>query len=234
MKNNKLISRRIRLAKLCQRASLKFSPPSSMARIPLSCFFGQFGASTLQRWASVKSSIHEAAYSGDAELVPNNRSYDRAEDLNGVQHFLVRKGRDTHLECDARDAAENFIHIEDLFRDRLGVADQQRASRSAQGVELSTCGRGPAAFLADFRKGVCIAWKEYFRGFVRGVREKANGVKTYSKPLGGMSGAAPSLAVEVYERAEASRLTADNGNHERKSQHAGANERFGRAADADP
>jgi len=94
-----------------------------MARIPLSRFLGQFGAGTLQRWTSVKSSIHEAAYSGDAELVPNNRSYDGAEDFNGVQHFWVRKRRDTHWECDARDATQNIIHVKDLFRNSFGVAD---------------------------------------------------------------------------------------------------------------
>ena len=75
------------------------------------------------------------AYRDDAELVPDNRCHVGAEDLDGVQHFLVRKRRDTHLECDAGDATENFIHIKDLFRDRFSVADQQRAGRSAQGVE---------------------------------------------------------------------------------------------------
>jgi len=138
------------------------------------------------------------------------------------------------LECDARDAAQNIIHVKDLFRDSFGVADQQRASRSAQGVELSACGRGPAALPADFRKGVRRAWKEYSRGFVCGVREKANGVKTYSKPLGRMTGAAPSLVVEVYEWAEASRLGADNGHHKRKAEDTGANEGLGSAADPNP
>ena len=46
-----------------------------------------------------------------------------AEDFYGVQHFFAWKRRDTHLECDAGDAAENFIHVEDLFRDRFGIAD---------------------------------------------------------------------------------------------------------------
>src|SRR5467141_1330551 len=174
------------------------------------------------------------AHSCDAELVPDNGRHDGAEDLYGVQHFLVRKRRDTHLECDAGDAAENFIHIKDLFRDLFSVVDQQRAGRSAQGVELSACGSGPAAFLADFGKSVRIAWKEYFRGLVSGVCEKANRMKTYGKSLGGMAGAAPSLAVEVYERTEAFRLTADYRHHKRKSEHAGANEGFGGAADTDP
>src|SRR5207253_4406733 len=49
-----------------------------------------------------------------------------------------------------------------------------------------------------------------------------------------MTGATPSLAIEVYKRPKASGLTADDGNHERKSEHSCANERFGRAADTDP
>src|SRR5256885_16087165 len=121
---------------------------------------------------------------GDAELVPDNRCHDGAEDLYGVQHFLVGKRRDTHLECDAGDAAENFVHIKDLFRDRFSVADQQRAGRSTQGVELSARGGWPAAFLADFGTGVRIAWIEYFRGFVCASGEKANGMQTYRKSLG--------------------------------------------------
>ena len=182
----------------------------------------------------LKSSIHQARTGVTLELAPDDRRHLSAEDLYGVQHFLVRKRRDTHLECDAGDATENFIHVKDLFRDRFSVADQQRAGRSAQGVELSACGGWPAAFLADFGKRVRIAWKEYFRGFVRGVCEKANGMKTYGKLLGRMTGAAPSLAVEVYKWAEASGFTADDGHHERKSEHSCANERFGRAADTDP
>jgi len=99
-----------------------------------------------------------------------------------VQHFFVRQRRDTHLECDARNAAKNFIHVKDLVRDRFGVTDQQRAGRSAQGVKLSACGGWPAAFLAEFSKRVRIAWKEYFAGFVRGVREKTNGIADRLNP----------------------------------------------------
>src|SRR5580692_518151 len=174
------------------------------------------------------------AYRDDGEFAPDNRCHVGAEDLDGVQHFLVRKRRDTHLECDAGDATENFIHVKDLFRDRFSIADQQRAGRSTQGVELRACGGRPAAFLANFGKGVGIAWKEYFRGFVRVSSEKAHGMKTYCKSLGRMSSAAPSLAIEVYEWTEAPRFTADYGHHKRKSEHACANEGFGCSADTDP
>src|SRR5580704_6293763 len=174
------------------------------------------------------------AYRGDAEFVPYNGCDRGAEDLYGVQHFLVRKRRDAHLECDAGDTAENFIHVKDLFRDRFSVANQQRTGRSAQGVELSACGGWPAAFLSDFGKRVRIARKEYISGFFRGAREKSDGVKTYSKSLGGMTRAAPGLAVKVYEWAEAFGLTADYGHHKRKSEHTRTNEGFGGAADPDP
>jgi len=157
-----------------------------------------------------------------------------AEDFYRVQHFFMWQRRDTHLECDARNATENFIHVKDLFRDRFSVADQQSAGRSAQGVKLSACGGWPAALLADFRKRVRIAWKEYFCGSVRGVCEKADGMKTYGELLGRMTGATPSLSIEVYKRPEASGFTADDGNHERESEHSCANERFGRAADTYP
>jgi hypothetical protein len=63
------------------------------------------------------------AQRSDAELAPDNRSHVGAEDFYGVQHFFVWQRRDTHLECDARNATENFIHVKDLFRDRFGVAD---------------------------------------------------------------------------------------------------------------
>ncbi len=130
-------------------------------------------------------------YGHDTKLVPDDRCYGGAEDLYGMQHLLVWKRRDTHLECDAGDATENFIHIKDLLRDRFSIADQQCASGSALGVELSARGGWPATFLSNFGKGVRIARIEYFRGFVRGVTEKANGVKTYSKLLGGMTSPAP-------------------------------------------
>jgi hypothetical protein len=49
-----------------------------------------------------------------------------------------------------------------------------------------------------------------------------------------MTGSAPSLAIQVDERAEAPWLTADYGHYQRKSKHARTSERFGRAADTDP
>ena len=68
-------------------------------------------------------SYRSGANSGDAEFVPDDRRHLSAEDFYGVQHFFVWQRRDTHLECDARNASKNFINVKDLFRDRFSVAD---------------------------------------------------------------------------------------------------------------
>src|ERR1700733_1474126 len=168
------------------------------------------------------------------QLVAHNRSHLSAQNLYRAQHFLVRKRGYAHLECDARDAAESFVYVKDFFRDRSSVTYQQRSSGPALCVELRAGGGRPAAFLADFGKSVCVTWKESIRGFVCGVREKADGMKTDSEAVGGMAGASPGFAVEVNERAETYRLAADDGDHERKSEHSRANKGFGRAAHTDP
>src|ERR1700687_2268570 len=50
----------------------------------------------------------------------------------------------------------------------------------------------------------------------------------------GVAGAAASLAISIDERAESFGFATDDGNHERQPKHAGADERSGGTADADP
>src|SRR5580704_18078719 len=171
------------------------------------------------------------SYWCDVEFTPDDRCHACSEDFYGVQHLLMRKRRDTHLKCDSRDPTENFIYIQDFFRDRFSLADQQSAGWPAQGVELCARVGWPAAFFADFGKGVRIAWKEYVRGFFCGRCEKAYGMEAHRKLLGRMTGAATSLAVDVNEWSEAFRFAADDCHHKRKSEHTRANEGFGSPAD---
>ena len=63
-------------------------------------------------------------WSSSGEFSPNDGRDAGAQNFYGSQHLLMRKRRDTHLERDARDAAENFIHIQYLFRNGFGVADK--------------------------------------------------------------------------------------------------------------
>jgi integrase len=84
----------------------------------------------------------------------------------------VRKRRDAHLESDARDSAEDFILVQDFFRNRFGVADEQRAGGPAHGVELRSGGLRPTAFLADLGKRVRIPWIKVV-GSLPGVQRDA-------------------------------------------------------------
>ena len=54
---------------------------------------------------------HPVVRSEVLHLVAHDRSYLSAQDFYGMQHFLVRKRGDTHLESDARDATESFVYI---------------------------------------------------------------------------------------------------------------------------
>ena len=88
----------------------------------------------------------------------------------------MRQRRDTHLECDARDAAEGIIHVQYFLRDSLGVADQQRTRGSAHGVELRPGSWGPAALLADLGECVCVSWIKVVGSLFGGVSKEADGV----------------------------------------------------------
>ena len=146
----------------------------------------------------------------------------------------MRESRDAHLESDARDATESFGYVKDFSCHRCSVTDEEGAGGAALRIELGAGGGGPAAFLAYFGEGVGITWEESFGGFGGGVCEKADGVEADGELLGGMSGATTGFAVEINEGAETDGLAADDGDHERKSEHAGADEGFGSTAYTDP
>src|ERR1700686_471861 len=96
-----------------------------------------------------------------------------------MQHLLMRKRRDAHLERDARDAAEDFIVIQYFLRNRFGIADEQRAGGPAYGVELRPGGRWPAAFLPDLGERMRVPWIKVVGSLLGGVGQKADGVKSH-------------------------------------------------------
>jgi hypothetical protein len=114
------------------------------------------GANPAEMHLELFSSSYFSCRMSGGEFLANDRRDARPQDLDGAQHLVMRKGGDAHLERDARDAAENFIVVKYLFRNRVGVADEQRAGGPARGVELSSSGRRPAAFLADLGERVRI------------------------------------------------------------------------------
>src|SRR6266853_4520357 len=126
----------------------------------------------------------------------------------------MRQRRNTHLERDARDAAEGIIHVHYLLRDCLGISDQQRTGRSAHSVELCPRGRGPAALLADLSERMCVPRIEVVRSLLGCVSQEADRMKTHDEFLGRVTRAAACLAVKVDKRAESFRFATDDSDHE--------------------
>jgi hypothetical protein len=101
----------------------------------------------------------------------------------------------------------------------------------------SNCARvvgGPAAFLSNFREAVRIKGIEIVRGPLGRVAQKTDGVETHHQFLRAVTGAAASLSVEIDQRAKASRLSTDDGDRQRETELACADERGWRATHTDP
>src|ERR1700721_672660 len=146
----------------------------------------------------------------------------------------MRQRRDPHLESNARKAAEGIVYIKYLLRNRFGVANQQRTRGSAQSVKLRPGSWGPAAFFTDLGERVGISRVEIVCSLLGRVSQKADCVKAYDEFLGGVAGAPPRFAIKLDERPKSLWFAANDGDHQRESERAGANERCGSSTDPDP
>src|SRR5260221_343012 len=99
------------------------------------------------------------AYSGNAEVMPDDRCHDGAEYLYGVQHCLVWKRRDTHLECDAGDAGANegFGGAADTDPYRQRILQRARVDRLA--------GKSRAVFAGPVHLRACPNFQEKIEFF---------------------------------------------------------------------
>ena len=104
----------------------------------------------------------------------------------------------------------------DLLSHFVGIADQQRAEWTSLGVERATGHRGPAALLPDVGDGTGIAGIELvgrLLGCLGDIAERVNAdfqsIRREARLLTG-------FAVEIDERPEPPRFTADDRHHQRK------------------
>jgi len=158
--------------------------------------------------------------------------YAGTEEFDGVHEFVVGESGDAHLKADAGDAAEGFVHLEELGGYGFGIANHEGSGGAAEGFELAAGDWGPAAFFADFGEGFGVAGEEVVRGLLVGVGNIAEGVDADFEFFGGVAGALAGFAVEVDEGTEAVGLAADDGDHEGKAEDAGADEGLRCAADS--
>ena len=149
-----------------------------------------------------------------------------------MHESVVAEGGYAHLEADAGDAAEGFVHLEELGGYGFGVADHERAGGAAERFELAAGDGRPAALFADFGEGFGVAGEEVVCGLLVGVGDVAESVDADFELLGGVAGAFAGFAVEVDEGAKAVGLAADDGDHERQAECASADEGLRGAADS--
>src|SRR5439155_17455069 len=124
--------------------------------------------------------------------------------------------------------------MQDLFRDRLRISDNERTGRSEQGVEMCARDWRPAAFLPDLRKTSRITGKKLVFGRRRTVGDIAQRMNANLELIRRMAGAQTSLAVTVDQWPKSVRFPTDNRDHQRQPEHAGANKRARRASDTEP
>ena len=110
-----------------------------------------------------------------------------------MHEFVVAQGGDAHLEADAGDAAQVFVHLEELGCYGLGIADQQCAPGTAEGFELAAGDRWPAALFADLAESVAIGRPERFERLRARVGKKTNRVNAHREFVGSVAGFTPGL-----------------------------------------
>src|SRR4051794_7180120 len=103
--------------------------------------------------------------------------------------------------------------MQDLFRDSLGISDNERSGRSEQGVEMCASDWRPAAFLPDFRKTARITGKEIVCRLCRTVGNIAQRMNADLELIWSVSRPQTRFTVTVDQWPEAVRFPADDGNH---------------------
>jgi hypothetical protein len=121
---------------------------------------------------TTSASFDGGAYRARTELPADDGRDSGSQNFDSTQHLLMRQRRHTHLECDARDAAEGLVHVEYFLRDSFSIADQQGTRGSAYGVELCPCSWGPTALLANLGERVRVSRIKVIRSLLGCVSRK--------------------------------------------------------------
>jgi len=117
------------------------------------------------------------------------------------------------LKSEAGDTTKRFTVANDLLYYFFGVADEQRALRGSLRIEVSTGDGRPSALLRDRGDGAGVAWEGVIDGLLCRACDIAQGVYADSQSIGRVSEPLAGFSVEINERSEARRFTADDCDH---------------------
>src|ERR1700737_5561990 len=157
-----------------------------------------------------------------------------AEHLDRFHELRMRQRGRVHLKGETRDAAQRFTVSNDLLCDFLRIANQQRTLRTSLSVEISASDGTPAALFPNVSERASVARKEIISGLLRRRRDIAERVHTDFESIRGVSRTPARFPVEIDERAEPVRMPTNDGNHQRKTEHAGSDKGLRSPANAQP
>jgi len=145
----------------------------------------------------------------------------------------VRHGAHAHL-ADVAGVTEQLVLIEDLLGHLLWRTGGDRATGRAQRLVVGTFGRRPAALAADPVHHLEVGGGEGGVGGGCALADERMGVDRHPQARRIVSRLCTGAAVELHERREPLRLTADDRDRQRKAEQPGSRHRRRGAADRDP
>ncbi|EGE58611.1 hypothetical protein RHECNPAF_2940051 [Rhizobium etli CNPAF512] len=157
-----------------------------------------------------------------------------AEQFDRAAHGFGFERRRAHLERHSGNTPQRRARFPCLGDDGLRTADQKGAARAAHRLELGARRRQPAPFPAGLRHHLLPARKEGIPRSVIRIADEAHCVHTDLLFCRRMAGCRPGVSIEIDERPETFEMAADDGDHQRQAECAGAGEGFGRSADTKP
>src|ERR1700747_1208043 len=142
-----------------------------------------------------------------------------------MHRFSMRNNAAIEEDCHSADAPKYFVLVENLFGNRLRITNQQSVGRPAGSVELGPADWGPSAFFADPPKDFSIGRIKIVGCLLLTICHKSDRVNTNIDADGtcgirsivfcAVACLRSGLSIEVNQRAEPARLTADDRNGQR-------------------
>src|ERR1700680_784243 len=157
-----------------------------------------------------------------------------ADRFDGFHELRVRQRGRVHLKRDPRYAAQRLTVSDNLLRHFVRAANQQRALWTSLSVEARTCHGRPAALPSNVGYRAGIARKKVVGSLLPGVCDVARRMDADLQSIGCVPLSPARFSIEIDERPKSPWLAADNGDHQRKSQRAGASKRLRGPPDTQP
>jgi hypothetical protein len=158
------------------------------------------------------------------DITPNQWCDFGSEQLDCPHSVAMRQRRNAHLKCQPRYASESLVKRKDLVSNSVRFTHQHGSRGAAESLVVGASHRTPASLLANLRKRPGVAREKLIGRLLVAVCNIAKSVNTHAKSFRGVTGLLSRLAIEINQRPESMRLSADDGYHQGQPQFPGSGE----------